>query len=119
METSLYRFVGAVSEIGRKTLERLGTKISLSDAEALNAIDGGCQLCPAADFPFSDEECKKYSTSKFRDRAPEEFKARLKQAYLAVAAHLEVLKAKAKAEAEAETPAEPAPKADPTEDSHE
>lgn len=92
METQLYYFIGAESEIGTRKLEKYGSEIKLTDAEALNALDGGVQLLPAKDWHFTKEEVKQYPFPKFRERAPAEFKARHIAALKNAARHLRTLK---------------------------
>lgn len=87
--------MGSECEIGNRKLEKFGSEIKLTDAEALNALEGGAALCPDKDFRFTAEEIKKYPYAKFRDRAPDEFKERFKVAAIAIHAHLEALKAAA------------------------
>jgi hypothetical protein len=79
----LYRFLGATSEIGRTTkLDQLGQKLQLSEAEALNAMQGGCVLLPDAEYQklgFTAEEEKKHRYAGARRGASVEFKAKLKR----------------------------------------
>lgn len=91
MDNKTYRFLGAECQIGDTKLERFGTELKLDDAAAYNALDGGAQLCPDADFDFTEQEVSLYPFPAFRADAPEAFWVKYRAALRAVAAHREVL----------------------------
>ena len=92
MDKQLYYFVGSESQIGDLKLEKFGHQVSLDADAALNALDGGAQLCPAKDFNFTEQEVKDYPYPAFRACAPDEFQVKYRAALVAVHAHLEELR---------------------------
>lgn len=88
-----YFFIGTECQVGDVSLEQFGTEIFLDREAALNALDGGAQLCPEDQFSFTQQEVTDYPYPAFQDSAPEAFHVKLHAARMAVAAHLEALKA--------------------------
>lgn len=89
-----YRFFGSVSEIGETKLEKLGSEIKFTVAEAINALEGGAQLLPKEQFDaiFSAQDTMDYPFLAHRETAPPEFKNKIITAAIAVVAHLDELK---------------------------
>lgn len=78
-----YNFVGVSCEIGASRLERFGQPIELTQGDALNAIEGGAAIVPAADFMdcgFTAEELSSYAYIGQRSQAPEAFQAKVRRA---------------------------------------
>jgi hypothetical protein len=92
MEKVLYHYIGSESQIGDLKLEKFGTEVSLTPAEALNAIEGGAQLCPHGAFTFTEQEVSLYPYPAFRASAPEAFHVKHRAALVAVAEHLAELR---------------------------
>jgi hypothetical protein len=92
MEKQSYFFIGSECQLGDLKLEKFGTEVKLDAAAALNALEGGAQLCPQKDFNFTEQEVSLYPYPAFRASAPEAFQVKFRAAQAAVAAHLEELK---------------------------
>ena len=103
---STYYFIGTSCDIGAPVqrgklyspgmhFEKFGAKAMFTEAEALNVLAGGGAFVPEKDFDFTDEEIKKYPYPKFREKAPDEFKAKHATALAAISAHLEELQKRA------------------------
>lgn len=90
----IYCFLGADSQVGETSLEKFGQEISLSDAEAINALEGGVQLLPKQDFSerFTEQEISIYPFPLFRAEAPEAFTLKYRAALVAVPANLDALR---------------------------
>jgi hypothetical protein len=75
-----YRFIGAESLVGNNRLDSLGQKITLSEADGLMAMQGGCVLIPAAEYQklgITPEEEKQCRFAAQRQKMPEALKAKL------------------------------------------
>ena len=92
MEKQLYHFIGSECQLGDLKLEKFGTEVKLDTAAALNALEGGAQLCPQKDFNFTEQEVSLYPYPAFRASAPEAFQVKFRAALAAVVAHLEELR---------------------------
>jgi hypothetical protein len=92
MEKQSYFFIGSECQLGDLKLEKFGTEVKLDAAAALNALEGGAQLCPQKDFNFTEQEVSLYPYPAFRASAPEVFQVKFRAAMAAVVAHLEELK---------------------------
>jgi hypothetical protein len=94
MEALVYRNVGDYSEVCGHKLNRFGQSVDLTDEQADEAIVGGAELLPEADFNdcgFTADELKKYPNPLKRMKAPEEFIEKYREARAKVAARREEL----------------------------
>lgn len=96
MDKTLYYYIGSESQIGDVKLEKLGSPLKLDPVSALNAIEGGAQLVPEKDWTFTEQEVSLYPFPAFRAEAPEAFQVKYRAALVAVAAHLDELRAQVK-----------------------
>lgn len=88
---SIYRYVGAFTEIGSiaegdSALNKFGQSIQLSDALARDVILGGGAILPAATFDklgFLEQELSLYSDVYTHSTAPEAFLLKKRKALLA------------------------------------